>query len=104
MEAFYPMVLELGKRELSSGATCIAPRIRCREERKSNESSDFSKEDLIEFLPTVEISFWPDEVNYKKNNKVRLLDLTVFNYFSNTKDSGLKCQNKMPNKRLAYLK
>ena len=62
-DTFYGMVLELHQSELYSGATSIAPRIRCRQERKTNDSSDFTKEDLIEFLPTVEVSFWPDEVS-----------------------------------------
>ena len=61
-DTFYDMMLDLGKSDLSNSATFLAPRIRCRQERPSNESPDFSKEDLIEFLPTVEISFWPDEV------------------------------------------
>ena len=62
IDTFYDMVLDLHKSELSSGATYIAPRIRCREERASSEASDHTKEDLIEFLPAVEVSFWPDEV------------------------------------------
>ena len=63
IDTFYDMVLELHKSDLSSGATYIAPKIRCRQERATNDSSEFTKEDLIEFLPTVEVSFWPDEVS-----------------------------------------
>ena len=53
---FYEIARRIGKGNLTSSATILAPSILCRE-----EVDDSYKELTWKFIPTIEVSFWPDE-------------------------------------------
>ncbi len=56
---FYELARRVGKGGLTSGARILDPRIMCTEERVSD--SFMAKETSLDFIPTVEVAFWPNE-------------------------------------------
>ncbi len=60
---FYDLARRLGKGSMTSGARVLDPRIMCREEREEGggEDGSFAKESRLDFIPTVDVAFWPDE-------------------------------------------
>ncbi len=58
---FYEVARRIGKGHLTSGARLLAPRVMCREEREGEDGSGVAKEAWLDFVPTVEVGFWPNE-------------------------------------------
>lgn len=54
---FYEMTREMGVTDMASAAQVIHSRIRCRSEKIE---SDQAKELWVDFIPCIEVPFWPD--------------------------------------------
>ena len=58
---FHDLARRIGKANLVNGASVLAPRIMTREEREYESGSVYAKENMLDFIPTVEVNFWPYE-------------------------------------------
>ena len=69
---FYELAGLINKSHLPSGARILDPRIMTHDEKPSEGS--FAKESSLDFIPSVDIGFWPDdgiEWYLRKRNKIR---------------------------------
>ena len=57
---FAELTRKIQKQSLAAGATLVDPRIMTREERLDHDSP-LAKEALLDFIPSLEMGFWPDE-------------------------------------------
>lgn len=69
---FQGLAQSINKSSLISGAQVLDPKIMCHEERQ--DESSLGKENSINFIPTVEVGFWPMEGvewHFRNRSKVR---------------------------------
>lgn len=60
-QQFADLAAKIHMEQLVNGAKLLDPRIICHQERSNSGDFNFAKEDSTDFIPSIDVGFWPDE-------------------------------------------